>query len=271
MNTNKRPHRRMARLCVAAVALLAGTAAAEEVPRQDITAVPVARSFNLVGIGAGTIPEFSGSRDQRLLILPIIRADYRDRVYINALQAGAWLWDAEDKRVRVGLAIEPRFGWQASDGTRVEGMERREFSLEGGPNVQVRTGFGVFYASMYQDLSGASNGQSAQLQFIRAIRSSAALSPRLRLNASVGLQWISARTNDYYFGVRPQEARPDRPAYQAGAGTNLQAGINGVYLMERSSILFGVIGSWLNDAVADSPIVETRFQPVVYVGFGVNF
>ena len=37
-------------------------------------------------------------------------------------------------------------------------MERREFSLEAGLNVHVRTAVGVFNANLYQDITGSSNG-----------------------------------------------------------------------------------------------------------------
>jgi outer membrane protein len=241
-----------------------------EAPRQDLTPVPVARSFNLVGLGVGVFPEFSGAESFRSLALPIVRASYKDTVFINALQAGVWLLDSKDKSIRVGLAVEPRFGWEARAGTPVEGMERREFSLEAGLNVQVRTAIGVFNANLYQDITGASNGQTAQLQLVRPLTRVQG-SGAFRLNGVVGAQWLAARTNDYYFGVRPGEATATRPEYSAGATTNLQLGVNGLYLLGRGSLLFGLIGNWLGDAAADSPIVETRFQPIAYVGYGINF
>lgn len=241
-----------------------------EPPRQDVTPVPVVRSFNLIGIGAGVYPEFSGSQDYRGLVLPIVRASYKDTVFINALQAGVWLLDSDDKNIRFGLAVEPRFGWEARAGTRVEGMERREFSLEAGPNLQIRTPVGVFNANFYQDITGASNGQTAQLQFVRSLTRMQGHGA-FRLNGVVGAQWFAARTNDYYFGVRSGEVTTTRPAYAAGATTNLQLGVNGLYLLGRGSLLFGVIGNWLGDEAADSPIVETRFQPIAYLGYGINF
>jgi outer membrane protein len=253
-----------------ALTIFSTTASAQEAaPRQDLTAVPVVRSFNLVGIGVGVLPEFSGSRDPRALVLPVIRASWKDKVFINALQGGVWLLDSDDKTFRFGLAVEPRFGWEAKDGTLVAGMERREFSLEAGPNLQLRTPVGVVNANWYQDISGASNGQTAQLQFIRSLINLQGGS--LRLNGVAGAQWFAGKTNDYYFGVRPSEATAQRPAYTAGSTVNLQLGVNGVYLLGRGSLLFGAIGNWLGNEAAQSPIVETRFQPIVYVGYGINF
>ena len=253
-----------------ALALATAPALAQEAaPRQDLTAVPVVRSFNLVGLGVGMLPEFSGSRDLRAMVLPVLRASWKDKVFINALQGGVWLLDSDDKTFRVGLAIEPRFGWEAKDGTLVTGMERREFSLEAGPNVQWRTPVGVVNANWYQDISGASNGQTAQLQFIRSLVNLQGGS--LRLNGVVGAQWFAGKTNNYYFGVRPSEATAQRPAYTAGSTVNLQLGVNGVYLLGRGSLLFGAIGNWLGNEAAQSPIAETRFQPIAYVGYGINF
>lgn len=262
--------RSLLRSCLAAVltAIAPSVFAEDEPPRQDLTPIPVSRSFNLIGIGVGFIPEFSGSNEYRPMVLPVVRVAYKDKIFWNALQAGAWLWDSDDKDLRIGLAIEPRFGWEAEAGTRVAGMDKRDFSFEGGPNVQWRTGLGVINANVYQDLGGASDGQTAQLQFIRAL----VTSPTLRLNGSVGLQWFSASMNDYYFGVRATEATPGRARYSAGSSTNLQVGLNGSYsLTQRSSLLFGVIASRLGDGAARSPIVETRLQGLVYFGYGWSF
>ena len=256
-----------------AAALLAtvsglATAADNDPPRQDLTAIPVARSFNLIGLGVGFVPEFSGANEYRPMVLPIVRLQYRDKLYWNALQAGAWLWDSDDKSIRVGLQFEPRFGWEAKGGTRVAGMQDRDFSFEGGPNIQWRTPIGVFNASLAQDLGGASDGQTVQLQFIRSL----VANRTVRVNGIAGLQWFSGRTNDYYFGVRPTEATAARPVYTAGASTSLQLGVNGAWsVTERGSVLFGVIASRLGNGAAASPIVETSWQAIVYTGYGWSF
>ena len=88
----------------------------------------------------------------------------------------------------------------------------------------------------------------------------------------VGITWNDRRMNDYYFGVSTREATPERPAYRAGAGTQLQAGINGAWPVgNRGSLLFGLMATRLGNAQADSPIVETRIQPLAYAGYGWTF
>lgn len=252
---------------IATVAASASVGAAEEV-RPDLTPIPVVERFNMIGIGVGVLPEHAGSRDVRPLVLPIVRASYRDTFYINALQAGVWLLDSADKSLRVGLSVEPRFGWKADGAQRVAGMAARDTSLDGGLNVLYATSIGVFTANLYQDLGSASEGQSAQVSYIRNLVASGGW----YVNGVLGLQWSSAKMNDYYFGVRADEVRPDRPQYRAGSSTGLQFGINGAYQMtDRASILFGFSSSLLGQAPADSPITETRLQTIVYSGFGWSF
>jgi outer membrane protein len=261
-------HKNIPRIAAAFAAALPCLATADEAPRQDLTAIPVARSFNLIGIGVGLIPEFSGSNEYRAMVLPVVRLTYRDKLYWNALQAGAWLWDSDDRSIRVGLQFEPRFGWEGKSGTRVAGMQDRDFSFEGGPNVQWRTPVGVFNASIAQDLGGASSGQTVQVQFIRSL----VAGQKLRVNGIVGLQWFSGRMNDYYFGVRGVEATSARPAYTASASTSVQFGVNGAWsVTERGSVLFGAIASRLGSGAADSPIVETPWQGIIYTGYGWSF
>lgn len=251
------------------VAMSASTAAvsAEDV-RPDLTPIPVVERYNMIGVGFGVLPEHAGSKAVRPLVLPIVRASYRDTVYINALQAGVWLLDSADKNLRVGLALEPRFGWKADGAQRVAGMAERSTSFDGGLNILYATDIGVFTANLYQDIGGASDGQSAQVSYIRNLVASGGWF----VNGVLGLQWSSAKLNDYYFGVRADEVRPDRPQYSVGASTGLQFGLNGAYQMtDRASLLFGFSASVLGRAPADSPITETRLQAILYTGLGWSF
>lgn len=240
--------------------------AAETVDRQTETSIP--RTANLYGIGVGLMPKTSGSEALRAMVLPIVQANFGERFYINALRAGVWLLDSDDRRLRFGLAADARFGWDADNSERTRGMRDRDFSVEIGPALRWQTAIGTVNAHWGFDAGGASRGQSVQLQFVRAlIRDS-----QLRLNGMVGVTWSDRRMNNYYFGVTPGEATPNRPVYTAGAGTQWQAGVNGAYAMGRDShVLFGLTLTRLGNTTADSPIVETRIQPLIYGGYAWHF
>jgi MipA family protein len=254
-------------LAICGVILINPSAMAEDkIDRQTETAMP--RQKNMYGIGVGVIPKTSGSKDQRALILPVINANYGERFYINGLQAGVWLLESDDKRLRLGLSADARFGWDASDSSRTKGMHDRDFSVDVGPVLRWQTDLGTINAQWGFDAGGASNGQNVQLQFIRSLYRS----ERFRVNGLMGVQWNNRKFNDYYFGVAADEARPDRPAYQAKSGTQLQLGINGIYSVSADqAVFFGLMATRLGNQQADSPIVETRFQPMGYVGYSIGF
>lgn len=257
---------RFARISLMGGIMFAATmASARDV--QTEAAIPK-QGGNLYGIGVAMIPETSGASDMKTMVLPIIQANFGDRYYINALRGGVWLADSADKRLRFGLAADVRFGWDAADGVRTRGMQNRDTSFDVGPTLRWQTDLGTFNASWAVDAGGASNGQTAQVQFVRAL----IRGPGLRLNGLVGATWNDQKMNNYYFGVAPAEVRAGRPAYQAGSGVQTQLGINGFYpLGPKNALLFGAMITRLSDAQANSPIVETRNQPLVYGGYAISF
>lgn len=192
----------LAGVCLALSLQSSAANAESRIDRQTETAVP--RSQNLYGIGVGVLPKTSGSDEYRALVLPIINANYGDRFFINALQAGAWLIDSEDQRLRFGLAAEAKFGWDASKGDRTRGMDDRDFSIFVGPLLRWQTDYGTFNAQWTTDASGNSNGQQFQVQYIKSL----IRSPKLRLNGLVGATWNSQKFNDYYLVCAAMKSLP---------------------------------------------------------------
>lgn len=238
----------------------------DKIDRDTETAIP--RSKNLYGIGVAVLPKTSGSDEFRLLALPIINANYADRFYVNALQAGVWLLDSDDKRLRFGLSAQARFGWDADDGRLTRGMRDRDFTVEIGPALRWQTDFGTINAQWGFDAGGASNGQTVDLQFIKNLYRD----KTFKLNGSVGLTWSDRKFNDYYFGVSATEALPSRPEYSAGSSVEYKAGLNGSYLVGLNNyILFGASITRLGDQQANSPIVDTRLQPFAYLGYSIAY
>jgi outer membrane protein len=251
---------------VASFSFIAPAYANDKIDRDTETAIP--RSKNLYGIGVAVLPKTSGSEDFRVLALPIINANYGDRFYINALQAGVWLLDSNDKRLRFGIATQARFGWDADDGKLTRGMNDRDFTVDLGPTVRWQTDYGTFNAQWGFDVGGASNGQTVELQYIKnLIRGS-----KFKLNGSLGATWNNNKFNDYYFGVGANETSQSRPAYSAGSGTEFKVGVNGSYAVGKDGfVLFGTSVTRLSDEQANSPIVETRMQPFAYLGYSIAY
>ena len=159
------------------------------------------------------LPATSGSNELRTMVLPVIQASFADRFYINALQAGVWLVDSDDRRLRFGLAADAHFGWDADDSTRTKGMHDRDFSVDIGPALRWQPTTAPSTPSGASDTGGIEGAQCAT-----AVRAGADPQAGLRLNGLVGLTWNDSRMNNYYFGVTPAEATPGaRPIAPARA------------------------------------------------------
>ena len=246
--------------------LISAAQAGDKIDRTTETIIP--RIKNTYGIGIAMLPKTSGSDQFRVLPLPIINANYADLFYINALTAGVWLFDSDDKRLRFGLAVQPRFGWDAKDGRLTRGMRDRDFAVEMGPTLRWQTDIGTFNVQWAADISGASNGQNVGLQFIRNLYRGNVF----MLNGTVGVARNNSKLNNYYFGVGANETSVTRTAYSAGASTEFRAGLIGTYLVDNNSNLtFGVTATRLGNAQADSPIVETRIQPLVFFAYTIAY
>ncbi|WP_325090067.1 MipA/OmpV family protein, partial [Burkholderia contaminans] len=88
----------------------------------------------------------------------------------------------------------------------------------------------------------------------------------------VGAEWLSNKYVDYYYGVRPSEARAGRAAYSAGSTVNVSAGTRIDYRPTKQQTIFLDVGvSRLGDAITDSPIVGRRFVPEARVGYMYRF
>ena len=129
---------------VSSFALISSAYANDKIDRDTETSIP--RVKNLYGFGVAVLPKTSGSDEFKMLALPIINGNYGDRFYINALQAGVWLLDSDDKRLRFGIATQARFGWDADDGRLTRGMKDRDFTFDMGPAVRWQTDYGTFNA-----------------------------------------------------------------------------------------------------------------------------
>jgi MipA family protein len=120
--------------------------------------------------------------------------------------------------------------------------------------VQAGGGWGIAFAEVLHDISGASRGNELRLGYKYPWRSG-----RLWLRPHVQLGIRDRKLNDYYYGVRAEEALATRPAYTAGAGVSTEIGLYGAYnLTERMRVLAGYTVTRWPGAVTASPVVDTR-------------
>lgn len=242
------PLQRLA-LSVALLCLSAGAVA--QPPRWSLAALAIWRD----------IPYRQADSD--LLVVPAVQFE-GERAYLRGLRLG---WRAAgDRQLGLDLIAQARMdGYSADDSPFLAGMATRQRSLDAGLAGYWRTAAGDLEASVVSDTLGRHRGQAAHLAWAWPVRRGPLL-----VRPELGLRWWSANLVDYYAGVRPGEARPDRPAWRGGSAVIAEAAVGAVLALDRRWSLFGRLGyERLPSGITDSPLID-RDQALVGL-FGVSY
>ena len=158
-------------------------------------------------------------------------------------------------------------GYEAKDSTRLSGMEERKGGFWGGAAVAWRNPIAQLSAEWVADLSGNSKGQKLLLQVDRRIAwNGFSLTPRVQA------QWLGKKYVDYYFGVRADEAGPDRMAYAGRSAMAIEAGLRMDYSVNsKHSVFLDLSATRLPDEIKLSPIVDRSSSSRVAAGYLYRF
>jgi outer membrane protein len=193
--------------------------------------------------------------------------DYNEWLYVNLFRAGAYVWGSQDKKTGLSLSMEPRLGFKAGNGPRLVGMATRKASISAGPTLNWTGDVGSESLGYFRDFTHASGGGYIDALFNRSFIKDA----RWDISGTVELSRPDAKVIKYYFGLRPEEVLPNRRLYEPSSTTNVMLWVTGQYNMtKRYAFMFGANATRLGAAAADSPIVERRMSPLVYLALGAN-
>ena len=224
------------------------------------------------GMGAatriGTSPYLGGGNRYDLVPLYLYEGD---RLFLHANRAGIKLLNEGDRESgqRFDVFVEQRFeGFPAEKlPVSLAGMATRDSGIDLGLAYRLRRPWGTLRAELVRDVGSASRGTEARLGYSYEWRSGPW---SFRPDVSVSLR--DAKLNNYYYGVRANEAIAGRPAYAPGAGMQSQLGLYGSYdVSQRWRLLAGVSATVLGTSVKNSPIVQKRVLPALYLGAAYDF
>ena len=220
------------------------------------------------GLGLVTRMEPSPYRDagSRGDIVPLYLYE-GERFFLHANRGGLKLINSGGHRVDV-FAAQRLEGFPTDwHPASLAGMHMRSTGLDAGLSYHYTQPWGTVQADLQRDVTSTSSGSELRLGYSYDWRSGP-----WTLRPSLSLSWRDARLNNYYYGVRPSEATAERPAYAPGGGVNTSLGLYGTYdYSTHWRLLGGVSATVLNRQIADSPIVQKRVLPSVYVGAVYDF
>jgi outer membrane protein len=117
----------------------------------------------------------------------------------------------------VSLALRGKFalgdGYKGSDAPILNGMQNRNGAFWYGPALAWRTGFGTLSGDY---LLGGNKGERAKIDFSKSFDYG-----NFSLEPHAGVEWLSSKYVNYYYGVRSSEVRAGRPEYTGKAAEHV--------------------------------------------------
>ena len=203
---------------------------------------------------------------QRGRPVPLVFVMYDEWIYgrfTGGVEAGVWLWQTQDHMQKAGVSAQSHIGSPI-----LSGMAVRKASSDGVLNFQWRTTTNYALLTYQRDIGNASNGDSATLALSHNLIFRQLLSGHdVLLVPRIDLEWQSARLVDYYYGVRPSEVAPDRPAYIGRSTFNGGLKLTGFLRINRTWAAFvGMHAAVYGAGITDSPLVKRTSTTREYIG-----
>jgi outer membrane protein len=159
-------------------------------------------------------------------------------------------------------------GYEEDDSDALRGMDDRDGTLEAGLGVSRKLPAKLeIAAALGTDVLGTHDGQKGRLELQRNQTWGA-----WRLGVGVGVTWLSADNADYYYGVRPAEAAPGRPAYELDDAFNPGIEFRITWMpTDRLTLMAMPRVELLDGEIRDSPIVgeDALFAAILGISYGL--
>ena len=258
-------------LCRAGIAafVLAGfqVAQAQEVAEIPLFNAPPGTAALGGGIRGGQSPYFAFDNDdqRRLDLIPLYLYNGQ-HVFFRGVSGGVHLYNSND----LELSVLGRYRFQHLDPGRNEfyqGIEERKQSLDAGFQTRLSKDWGTVRLSWVTDTLDRHKGQEVQLSY----RYHFDAGPWI-FSPFISWSWQDENLTNYYFGVSPEEARPDLPEYTPGDSQQVSFGLNSSWQVTNRITLFGNVAfGGPSSEVVNSPLVDEDNFSQAFVGGTYTF
>lgn len=227
---------------------------------------PTGQPGNMAGMAVLMIDDGYRDMDSRMLAVPFVRFE-KGRFFLNGPSLGFHLY--QDGTSSVSAVLTAGFGgYDARDSTYFTGMADRDFSVFAG--IQWERRFDRKYVLSLMagtDVTGHADGMMGRATVTRNW-----FAGKWMVMGSLSVDWISEDVTDYYYGVRPGEARPDRPAYRGTATWNPGCSLMATRSLGARMVFTAMVGyARYGSGITDSPLVAQDQSLFGMLGLGWTF
>lgn len=198
--------------------------------------------------------------------LPDIELTYKG-MFIESITAGYNFYDT--KTLQIGAIVLPTLmGYKSKDSHDLAGMDNRNISLEGGLRMQYNFESSFLSGVVSRDISNTSDGYTLNATYNYTLFET--MNSGLSLYG--GLEYLSDKKSNYYFGVKEKEATPSRARYHADGALNPFIGLTQIFAFSETwSIIANVEYKHFDSAIYHSPIVDKHYQVAGYLALMYSF
>lgn len=245
--------------CLLLLAAAFPTAVARQAADPATPAMRPAPAGLSVGVAAIRSDGLMLGEDAREFVVPTVGYE-GERFFFRGIAGGVHL--ATWGEVQLEATLSARLdGWDAGDldaqALAARGIDRsllrdRDQGVDAGLALVWRTGVGVFGADVKADVSGASDGVAARVEYGIPVPAGGGM-----LTPTAQVQWWSGGLADYYYGTLDAEEAAGLPRYRPGAAVIPGAGVRWLRpFAQRWVFVAGVQLDVLDDAITGSPLVD---------------
>ena len=216
-----------------------------------------------VGVAAQQPPQVGTSTETVVLPFPSYQGE---RLSLDFGSVGYALVNTD--RVRFAVEGQLRFdGYDPAESTELSGLRERDVTLDAGFSIATGDKWGIASFQVMADALGIHKGYEMSASYQYPIQLG-----RWTLVPGITAKWPSEELVEYYYGVRLDEATPDRPAYSGRAVFNASAALNASYTLTDSwELIGGAEYTRLGDGITDSPIIEKDHEVIMYSAIVYRF
>ena len=245
------------------LALLICSSASAEVVKQTSQTDP--NSMFLLGPGAWITVEPYKGMHTTIYPIPVVAA-VKAPFYFFIDTAGCRLFSDSNMTFDVIGKLRTD-GYDADKSDDFDGMHDRNMTIDVGGEFGISGDWGNLYARILTDALGQHDGQEFRVTYAKPFKFE-----KGKVSPCVGFALLSSNLADYYYGVRDDEARAGRPAYNPGASVNGFVGLDANYqLNDDWTLLTSITYYWLDSNIRNSPIVNKDYTISILAGAMYKF
>lgn len=246
---------------------------AEKQPQRPAqTGKPQGLSVGLGAVGSSGI--YIGEKTE-IIPVPVIAYE-SERFFVRGLSAGAALYGDRVFSVNAIANVnmmnldvgELSTRQLAEKGISKAQLEDRDRSVDLGVEASMRKPYGIISAQALHDVGGASEGTELRLNYQYFWQ----IDPRLSLIPNVGVEWLSDKRANYYYGILNSEVARGVDAYRPDQVFIPHVSLGANYVINEKVNVFGVaMQKFLPNKVQDGPLVDQSAQTNFYMAVNYKF